>query len=416
MDKHARNEYMKKLKERYCEANKKGKGKILDEYCRNTEQNRKYVIRKFWMGTGINQRRTKRKGFYGSEVISALAKCWAIFDSPCGQRLAPLLKDEVERLRVFGELRISNGVADKLKRISPKTIDRKLKHHKETVGYKRKYQAKKHPLLYHKIPVRGNDWDTSLVGQVEIDLVEHCGASAAGEFINSLSVTDIASGWWEGQAIMGRSQQRSFAAIDKVRHRTPFLWQEIHPDNDTTFINWQLLRYAQQENIRFSRSRPYHKKDNCFIEQKNSTHIRQVLGYLRHDTPWELAAINDLYENELRLYKNFFQPVMKLKEKTRDKGKIHRKYDLPKTPFRRLMESGQINQETKRKLKTIYAGLNPAALKRTIDQKLNKLYELYQQKKKRTQNIMIYKKLRPRTRSISVTYYLTQSKAVGLPT
>jgi hypothetical protein len=413
MDKHARNEYMKKLKERYCEVNKKEKGQILDEYCRNTGQNRKYTIRKFWK-VGANQRRKKRRAFYGSEVIAALAKCWEIFDSPCGQRLASSLKSEVDRLRKFGELNITDSTADKLKEISPKTIDRRLKHHKEVVGYKRKYQAKKHPLLYHKIPVRGNDWDTSLIGQIEIDLVEHCGSSAAGEFINSLSVTDIASGWWEGQAIMGRAQERSFGAISKVRARTPFRWREIHPDNDSTFINWQLLRYADKEKIRFSRSRPYRKKDNCFIEQKNSTHIRQVLGYLRHDTSWELAAINNLYENELRLYKNFFQPLMKLKEKVRDKGRIHRKYDVPKTPFQRLIESNQIPKETKRKLKALYDNLNPAELKRAIDKKLDKLYKLYKSKKQ-SQNTLIYKKLRPRMKTISVRYYLTQAEAVGLP-
>jgi hypothetical protein len=413
MDLHARNEYMKKLRERYCRASKKEKGEILDEYCCNTGLNRKYVIRKFWKDK-VERRKKKRKSIYEGEVISALVKCWEIFDSPCGQRLAPSLKSEVERLRAFGELQISDETADKLKRISPKTIDRKLKHHKETIGYKRKYQAKKHPLLYHKIPVRGNDWDTSLVGQVEVDLVEHCGASAVGDFINSLSVVDIASGWWEGQAIMGRSQRESFAALNKIRNRTPFPWREIHPDNDTTFINWQLLRYTKQENIKFSRSRPYRKKDNCFIEQKNSTHVRSVIGYLRHDTAAELAAINNLYENELRLYKNFFQPIMKLKEKIRDKGKKHRKYNYPQTPFQYLMQSRQIPNKTKEALKQIYDQLNPAELKRTIDRKLAKLYELYKSKQ-RSQNPVPYKKLKPLTKTISVTYYLTQPEAVGLP-
>lgn len=411
MDLHARNEYMKKLRERYCKADKKGKGRILDEYCGNTGQNRKYAINKFWREP-VKKRR-KRKALYANEIITALAQCWKIFDCPCGQRLAPLLKSEIERLRKFGELRLTNGTAENLKKISPRTIDRRLKGHKEAIGYKRKYQQKKHPLLYHKIPVRGNDWDTSLVGQIEIDLVEHCGSSGAGEFINSLSTVDIASGWWEGQAIMGRSQERSFEAIGKVRQRMPFPWIEIHPDNDSTFINWQLLNYANKEGIGFSRSRPYRKKDNCFVEQKNSTHVRGIIGYLRHDSVPELAAINDLYEDELRLYKNFFQPVMKLKDKIRDKGKIHRKYDTPQTPFQRLMKSKQVSTRTKRQLNALYDSLNPAKLKRIIDKKLDRLFEIYKNKKN-SQNIAVYKKMRPMARPISVRCYMTQKEPFRL--
>ena len=411
MDVHARNEYMEKLKELYFEADKKEKGRILDEYCRNTEQNRKYIINKFWKEPIRKQR--IRKPLYDGAVVAALARCWEIFDSPCGQRLSPSLKSEVDRLRKFGELQITDEIASKLKKISPKTIDRRLRHHKEVLQQKRKYHQKKHSLLYHKIPVRCNDWDTSLIGQFEIDLVEHCGASAAGEFIYSLSAVDIASGWWEGQASIGRGQERTFNAIDKTRGRTPFKWREIHPDNDTAFINHQLFKYTVKETLVFSRSRPYHKNDNCFVEQKNSTHVRGVIGYLRHDTMEELEAINDLYENELRLYKNFFQPVMKLTDKTREKGKIHRKYDIPKTPFQRLIGSKQVPRKTKAELKALYETLNPAELKRKIDKKLEQLYEIYKAKKQ-SQNIMPDKKLKPIVQPTSVRFYLTQRELVRL--
>lgn len=143
---------------------------------------------------------------------------------------------------------------------------------------------------------------------------------------------------------------RTFKALTNIRGRIPFNWLEIHSDNDSTFINWHLLRYAEAEGIEFSRSRPYRKNDNCFIEQKNSTHIRSSFGHLRYDTEKELEIINDLHRNEFRLYKNFFQSVMKLKEKTRVKEKVHRKYDVPKTPSQRVMKSDQISEKIKRQL------------------------------------------------------------------
>ena len=165
----------------------------------------------------------------------------------------------------------------------------------------------------------------------------------------------------------------------------PFSWIHAHPDNDSSFINWHLFSYCEAEGIEFSRSRPYKKNDNNFVEQKNSTHIRAVIGHLRYDTEKELALINSLYRNELRLYKNFFQPVMKLKEKIRDKGKVHRRYDTPKTPYQRIIESEHIPQETKEKLTKLYLSLNPAELKRKIDEKVHTLFKAYEEKNRGTE-------------------------------
>ncbi len=405
MDMKARNQYLKVLQERYLKASKKEKGKILDEYCRNTGQTRKYVIRK--INSEIPEKRSKRKKrwLYDGEVIVALVKVWEIFDYPCGQRLAPLLREEVERLRNLGELRISNEVEKKLISISPASIDRKLRHEKEVIGnLRRKGFSKPKSLLYQKIPMRLNDWDTSQIGNLEIDMVEHCGSTKRGFYINSLSLTDIGSGWWEGAGIMGKGQEPTLKALDKIRKRTPFPWLEIHPDNDSPFINAHLLRYCEKESIRFSRSRPGRKNDNCFIEQKNWTHVKKVLGYLRYDTTEELIIINDLYENELRLYKNLFQPVMKLKEKIREGGKVHRKYDTPKTPYQRLMESNQISEEKKGELRRIYLSLNPAQLKREIEAKLDRLFEIYQ-KKKGISVVQPHRRQKPRL----VTNYMIQS-------
>jgi hypothetical protein len=195
-------------------------------------------------------------------------------------------------------------------------IDRRLRHEREVISHlRRKGFSKPKSLLYQKIPVRLNDWDTSVIENLGIDFVEHCGSSKMGHYVNSLSVTEVGSGWWEGQAIMGRGQEPTLKALKKIRRRTPFRWLGIHPDNDSAFINAHLWRYCQEEKIR-------------------------------------------------------------------EGGRVHRKYDLAKTPYQRLMESDQISSEAKEELKAIYLSLNPAQLKRTIEAKLDQLYKLYQGNKR----------------------------------
>jgi len=382
MDMNARNQYLRVLQGKYFMAqSRKEKSAILDEYCSNTGQNRKYVIRRISSRISlVPKRRGGKKVIYDGHVKATLAEVWDIFDQPCGQRLAPLLKTEVDRLSQLEELFVSNEVAEKLKRISPRTIDRALKHQKQVLHLNRKYHRKRNPLIYQRIPVKAGGWDRTLPGQVQVDLVEHCGQSTTGLYGNTVSCAEIAFGWWEGETILGSGKERSCDALDRARKRMPFRWIHAHPDNDSSFINWHLFSYCEVEGIKFSRSRPYKKNDNNFVEQKNSTHVRAVIGHLRYDTEKELEIINSLYRNELRLYKNFFQPVMKLKEKIRDKGKVHRKYDTPRTPYQRLMESERIPEETKEKLTKLYQSLNPAELKRKIDEKIHRLFKAYEEK------------------------------------
>jgi len=387
MDMNARNQYLKVLQRKYFMVeSRKEKSLILDEYCKNTHQNRKYIIRKIRSSISlIPKRRGGKEIIYDGYLKVALVKVWNIFDEPCGQRLAPLLKTEIDRLRQLEEIFVTNEVAEKLKKISPRTIDRALKHQKQVLYLNRKYRPKRNPLIYQRIPIKAGGWDRSLPGQVQIDLVEHCGQSASGLYGNTVSCADVAFLWWEGEAILGSAKERTRDALDRARKRMPFKWIHLHPDNDSSFINWHLFSYCEAEGIEFSRSRPYKKNDNSFVEQKNSTHIRAVIGHLRYDTEKELILINSLYQNELGLYKNFFQPVMKLKEKIRDKGKVHRKYDTPKTPYQRIMESEQIAQETKEKLTKIYQRLNPAELKRRIDEKIHRLFKVYEEKNRETE-------------------------------
>lgn len=380
----SRNEYMKTLQERYLRGSKKEKGAILDEYCRNSGQNRKYAIKRF-RGTvrvkGREEKRKPRSERYDGPVKAALVTVWRIFDYPCGSRLRSILRTETDRLRRLGELSCSDETAAKLQKLAASTIDEKLKHEREVERQKRTYHKKRHPLLCAQVPTKtAAELDRTRPGVMQVDCVEHCGVSAAGEYLNSLSVVDIFSGWWEGEVVMGKGQQRALHALDTIRKRSPIDWTEIHPDNGGNIMNYHIYAYAEKHGITFSRSRPYHKNDNCFIEQKNSTHVRKIVGYLRYDAEEEQTIINNLYRNELRLYKNFFQPVMKLTEKRREGGKIRKKYDVPKTPYQRLLESKTLSRKEKAELKDTYQTLNPAELKRNIDVPLKRLLQIHTKK------------------------------------
>lgn len=378
MDMKSRNQYLKELRKEYLKVSKKEKGELLDEAVKRTGLHRKHLMVKLSPKYRFKDKsdpptRRKRPREYDNQVVAILVKLWQIFDRPCGQRLEPLLKTELDRLVALGEINCSGEVRKKLKKITSSTIDKRLARQKEYELLKEKV-AKKELGLYQEIPTKTpEEWNRSLLGQLQIDHVEHCGTNAGGEYIFSLSVADICTGWWEGQPTMGAGQERTFKALCDIRERIPFAWKEIHPDNGSSFINWHLYRWTKKENIIFTRSRPYQKNDNNIVEQKNSTHIRKQVGYRRYDTKRELEIIKDLYQNELRLFKNYFQPTIKLVAKTRIKGKLKRKYDKPKTPYQRVLDSSQVDKVTKQKLTQTYHKLNPAKLKRNIDVKLKEL-------------------------------------------
>jgi hypothetical protein len=382
MDMHSREQYLERVREDYRNADKKTKTRLLNEARKRTRLNRKVLIGK--LAHPPAARRKKKRGprqqTYDGQVLAALIKIWEIFDYPCGQRLAPALRQEVERLRKTKELVCSNQVSEKLKQISAKSIDRLLAREKRVRCLRRNRNPSVHPLLYQKIPVKvASEWDTSEVGNCQLDYVAHCGRSTAGEYVHTLSVADIATGWWEGEPIMGRSQAATKEGLDRVRTRLPFRLREVHPDNDTGMINDLLWNYCKKAKIKMSRSRPYKKNDNAWVEQRNWTHVRKVVGYRRLDTPEELAIMRELY-GCLRLYKNFFQPTMKLKEKVREGGKIHRKYGEVMTPYQRLMESDQISGAARQRLQAQYERLSVAKLQQRIEQLRTRLFDAIEAK------------------------------------
>lgn len=374
---HSRKQYLEELRKDYEEAGPARRSRLLDEAQKRTRMNRKYLIRV--LNRRAQPRLRGRRGrprVYGAALLTALVEVWEIFEYPCGQRLAPILRSEVPRLRRLGELRCTEEVAAKLGRISARAIDRLLAREKRVRRLKRERNPSVHPLLYQRIPVKvASEWDTQEVGNLQVDYVAHCGRSTGGEYVHTISVVDIASGWWEGQAIAGRSQRATEQGLDRIRPRCPFRIREIHPDNDSGLINHLLWRYCRRARIRMSRSRPYQKNDNAWVEQKNWTHVRKVVGYRRYDTTGQMALLNRIYE-VARLYQNFFQPVIKLKSKTRVGGKIHRVYDEPRTPYQRLLESGQISRKTARELEATYESLNPAELHRELQKLRRELFKL----------------------------------------
>lgn len=379
MDMKSRKQYLKTLQKEYLGASRGQKGSLLDEAEKRTGLERKYIIARLSPKTHCQPKpKAPRSVQYGANLLVPLVAVWEIFDQPCGQRLVPLMVSEVERLRRFGELVVTDAQAGQLRRISARTVDRLLRHEKQVRLLNHKAAAKKHPLLYQQIPTKmSHEWDRDKPGQIQIDGVEHCGQSTSGQYLSTISHTDIGFGWWEGEAVMGTGQRFSLVGIKAARQRFPVPWIEIHPDNGVSFINRFLYDYALATQLTFSRSRPYQKNDNCWVEQKNSTHVRQVVGHLRYDTEAEQTILNDLYRGDFRLYKNFFQPVMKLASKEREKGHVRRRYDKPQTPYHRLLASDQVTEATKIALTEVYDSLNPAELKRRIDAKLKLLYQVY---------------------------------------
>ena len=389
-----RKQLTKHYAERYRKAkSKKEKSQILDDFCQLMNYNRNYAS---WLlrncgkkivvrsKTGertilvgdINKRITrKRKKIYDLKVKRALVKVWRIMDYPCGKRLAPMLPKIVPKLIETGDLVVDDEVREKLMRISPATIDRMLTDEKKKMNLKCKSRTKPGTLLKHQIPIRTfADWEEDKAGFIEIDLVGHDGGKLKGDFCYTLMMTDIKTQWIEPIAIQNRAQVWTLEALQEAVKGFPFPVLGIDSDNDTAFINAHLLKWCEEKGITFTRSRPYKKNDNCHVEQKNWSIVRRYVGYFRYESD-SLSVLNDLYK-KLRLYINFFQPSMKLIEKKRVGSKVRKKYDSPKTPFERVLESSEVSDVVKKELTKIYESLNPAQLRKEIAVLQKKLFNL----------------------------------------
>lgn len=372
----SRKELTETIRNRYLKASKDEKGHILDEFVASTGYHRKYAIRLLRHGCkpkGIKKKGKQKK--YQGEVIQKLIMIWEICGRICSKRLQPFLPEMVGVLEHFHEIDVSDETKALLLSMSSATIDRCLRserfeHRKGLSG------TKPGTLLRNQIPIQTfTPWEDEKPGFMEIDLVAHCGGSLEGQFLYTLTATDIATGWTECVGVANKTQAAVSAAIHQIRQRLPFPLLGLDSDNGSEFINETLLRYCIEQHITFTRSRPYHKNDQAHVEQKNWSVVRRTVGYDRFETPDQLAVLNSLYSN-LRLYINFFQPVFKLVGKDQVEGKTKKTYDIPSTPYRRVLASVLIPFQNKVRLTHLFVSANPVLFRATIDDDIARLWNL----------------------------------------
>jgi hypothetical protein len=376
MTRSSKRELVEAIRPRYLRASKAEKTRILDEFVASTGYHRKHAIRVLKRGVKASGKKKPGKSkLYQGEVVIALTKIWAICGQICSRRLHPFLPEMVDVLERHGELKLTKQTRDLLLQMSRATMDRCLKSVRDRPR-RGLSTTKPGTLLKHAIPVRTfADWDDARPGFAEIDLVAHCGDSTHGEYLNTLNVVDVATGWCECLILANRSQRQVSAAIQRLRQRLPFPLLGIDSDNDSAFINDNLYRYCKAEQITFTRSRPYKKNDQAHVEQKNWTAVRRLIGYDRYESHPALALFETIY-HDWRLYVNFFQPVLKLVHKRRVGSKLIKTYDTARTPYQRVLESPDVSQDDKDRLRQLYPGLNPVPLRRRIDANLDKLWRL----------------------------------------
>jgi hypothetical protein len=377
MGKKTKWEYFRAIYQRYRKASVSVKTQILDEFCQVCGYNRKYAIAK--LNSPAPQlkppaKRQRRSAKYTSQTLSVLQAIWEASGYPWSVRLKALLPLWLPWAKKRYSL--TAQIEHQLLSISARQIDRRLRSRKTQLKRRLYGRTKPGTLLKHHIPIKTDSWNVKTPGFTETDLVSHSGNCEKGEFIYSLNVTDIYSTWVETRAVMGKGQTGVSAAMQDIEQSLPFKLLGIDSDNGSEFINYHLKAFCDERKIQFTRGRPYKKDDNAHIEQKNWTHVRKILGYLRYDSQTALEAINDLYRSELGSMMNLFQPSVKLVRKTRVGSNLKRTYDRPTTPLDRLVASKLGDPAKLQELKKLRASLDPFKLSQIIEQKLDRIFQL----------------------------------------
>jgi len=371
----AKRELVAQVAPRHREGSRAEKAIILDEFVAATGYARKYAIR---LLTGpirepapIQRPRAPR---YDAAVRDALVIAWGATNRLCGKRLVPFLPELVPSLERHGHLVLTEEVRELLLRLSPATADRLLRPVRQPA--RGVSTTKRGTLLKHQVPVRTfAQWDDVRPGFLEADSVAHCGGSIEGAYLHTLTLTDVATGWTECLALLHRTQHAVLQALDQARRLLPFRLLGLDTDNGGEFLNEGLLAYCEREEITFTRGRAYRSNDQCFVEQKNGSIVRQVVGYDRFEGERAYRQLTELYR-AVRLYVNFFQPSMKLRSKQRTGARVQRTYDAAQTPFRRLVASGVLAEAARERLEAIAQGLDPVRLLRQIEALQNALWHL----------------------------------------
>jgi hypothetical protein len=377
-----RYKYLRMMQKRYEQASRRERGHLLDEMVAVTGLYRKHLIR-LLSGDLVRQaRQRQRSSTYGPAVTAAVAVVWESLDRICAERLTPSLAGMAQHLEAHGELQVSADLLRQLGQISIATVERRLQQLRQDQPRLPRPLAAG-PALLQGIPMKRLPWDLSVPGSFEADLVHHCGPSAANDYVCTLQLIDVATGWSERVAVLGRSYRVMEDAFLRILRRLPFSVREIHPDNGSEFFNAHLLRFFGEKvkGARLSRSRPYHKNDNRFVEQKNSSLVRRYLGMARLDTVAQTLALNELYEL-MWVYYNLFQPVLHLCEKefvpaAEDRpARIIRRHDEARTPFARLCTAKTLTPEQQAPLEVLRDQTNPRRLRQDIWARVDHLLDL----------------------------------------
>lgn len=378
MEKIKKDAYLEAIRKRYRKANKAVKGKILDEFCAVCGYQRKYALRRVHDASRKKVRnKPGRPSVYDvAEVMKPLKILWLTTDQLASKRLKPAIALWLPHYEArYGDL--SDEARAKLHNISAATIDRLLKPVRAQAGRHGLSGTKPGTLLKKQIPLQGCVWDVAQPGFIEADTVAHCGDSLAGDFVWSLTMTDLYSGWTECRATWNKGSDGVIKQIKAIQKVLPFPLKGFDCDNGSEFLNWHLLRYFKdrKQPIAFTRSRPYQSNDNAHVEQKNWSCVRQLFGYERFGEVRLVALMNDLYANEFSLLTNYFLPTMKLTEKKRVGSKIVKKYAPPVTPAQRLLNHPDVSQQSKDQISTTLATLDPFVLREQIQQKLKVIFK-----------------------------------------
>ena len=363
-----RRKYVRKQQERYRKARRKERGNLLSEMEQVTGMHRKSLIR-LLHGASLERRKrhTPRPRSYGPEVEWVIVRVWESRDYICAERLTPGLLRMAPHLAGFGEVRLTVEVEEQLAQVSRATVARILRAHRSRKARLPQKGAERANQVTKGVPMKRIAWDTTEPGHFEVDLVHHGGESTTGEYGYTLQLIDVATGWSERVALVGRGQRAMQTAFEQVLGRLPFAVVELHPDNGGEFFNAHLVAFWKEQvvGVQLSRSRPY---------QKNDTLVRQYFGQLRLDTPEQIEAMNALYER-MWLYYNLFQPVLHLTEKVVVDDKVRRKWDQAQTPFERLQATGKLSAEQQQRLQALYEQTNPYRLRQEIYERLAHLWE-----------------------------------------
>jgi hypothetical protein len=367
----SKREYLGQIRSRHHRAGRVHKSKILDEYCRVCGYDRKYAIKRLANDPQRPRRKPGRQPRYDKELLlPVLQRVWLASDQRCSKRLRAALPRWLPHLAP-----LSVPCRTQLLALSAATLDRLLQPLRARYPGKGLAGTKPGTRLKHHLPVRTGHWDITRPGFIEADTVAHGGSSLAGNFVWSLVLTDIFSGWTQLRAVWNKGAAGSQEQIADWERQTPFARAGFDCDNGSEFLNdpWLHDFTRREAPVAFTRSRPHHQNDNAQVEQKNWTQVRQLLGWERLENPQLVAPINDLYRTEWSAHQNFFCPSMKLMSKVRVRSRYVKRYDPPQTPYERLLQSPAVSAENKRRLQAAYARLNPFALKKIIEQKLKRI-------------------------------------------